>query len=341
MKQLDLKSEAYRYIVQSYRQWLSALGYHEQTVYQLPHYVQELLYYAESKGYSRLQELNVRLFKEHYYRLKCRANQRRGGGLSNNYLNKHLQALQKFCEYLHQSGRLQLPVLDIRTESDEGIVTDVLTSAEIQSLYDVTYLPYEPRRYDKGSMYHEAMQMRDRAMLTVYYGCGLRRSEGYYLDTGDIHFHRSLLHVRRAKGNRERLVPVTAQGLRYLEQYLYEARTYLASGKQDAFFVSQRGQRLSGQSLLTRLKELIRLTGDTELQRKDVHLHTLRHSIATHLLQNGMPLERIKEFLGHTSLESTQIYTHFLSLQYHAGYEHGLQQVPGISCPERVQYSDY
>lgn len=341
MKQLDLKSEAYRYIIQSYRQWLSVLGYNEQTVYQLPHYVQELLYYAESKGCSGLQELDARLFKTHYHRLKCRSNQRRGGGLSNNYLNKHLQALQKFCEYLRQSGRLQLPVLDIRTESDEGIVTDVLTQAEIQSLYDVTYLPYEPRRYDKGIMYHEAMQMRDRAMLTVYYGCGLRRSEGYHLDVADIHFHRSLLHVRRAKGNRERLVPVTGQGIRYLEQYLQEARPYLSSGKEAAFFVSQHGRRLSGQMLLIRLKELIRLTGDGELQRKDVHLHTLRHSIATHLLQNGMPLERIKEFLGHTSLESTQIYTHFLSLQHRGGYEQGLQQVPGVPNSEGVQYGYY
>ncbi|WP_282456996.1 tyrosine-type recombinase/integrase [Chitinophaga sedimenti] len=235
MKQLGLQSEAYRYIVQSYRQWLSVHGYHEQTVYQLPHYVQELLYYAESKGRRRLQELDVRLFKEHYHHLKSRANQRQNGGLSNNYLNKHLQALHKFGEYLRRSGRLQLPVLDIRTESDECIVTDVLTQPEIQCLYDVTYRPYEPQRYDKGILFHEAMQLRDRAMLTVYYGCGLRRSEGYHLDIGDVHFHRGLLHVRHAKGNRERLVPVTGQGIRYLEQYLQEGRAYLSSGKETAF----------------------------------------------------------------------------------------------------------
>ena len=67
--------------------------------------------------------------------------------------------------------------------------------------------------------------------------------------------------------------------------------------------------------MLIRLKQLIQLTNNAELIQKEIHLHTLRHSIATHLLQNGMKLERIKEFLGHSSLESTQIYTHFLETE--------------------------
>jgi integrase/recombinase XerD len=77
--------------------------------------------------------------------------------------------------------------------------------------------------------------------------------------------------------------------------------------------------------MLLRLKQLIQFTGNTELQQKDIHLHTLRHSIATHLLQNGMKLERIKDFLGHSSLESTQIYTHFLETENQKEYEYKLQ----------------
>jgi len=321
MKQLDLKSEAYRYIVRSYGEWLGVLGYNEQTVYQLPIHVQELLYYAESKGYAGLHQLNINLFKEHYYRLKGRSNKRRGGGLSNNYLNMHLQALQKFSDYLRQSGRLLLPRLDLRAERDESIITDILTPDEIKQLYEVTRYPYEARKYDKGIKFYEAMQLRDQAMLTVFYGCGLRRNEGYHLDTGDIHFHSGLLHVRRGKGYKERFVPVTGQGIKYLEQYLYDGRPYFITGRQDALFVTYSGGRLSGQALLVRLKALIALTGNAELQQKDIHLHTLRHSIATHLLQNGMTLERIREFLGHTSLESTQIYTHFLELQNQVSYD--------------------
>jgi integrase/recombinase XerD len=164
------------------------------------------------------------------------------------------------------------------------------------------------------------MQMRDRAMLSIFYGCGLRRNEVVHLDINDIHFEKSLLHVRKAKGYKERIVPVTKQSIQHLQNYLYDARPYFCNDKNEAFFVTQSGKRLGGQVMLIRLKQLIQLTGNAELMQKEIHLHTLRHSIATHLLQNGMRLERIKEFLGHGSLDSTQIYTHFLETENQNNY---------------------
>jgi integrase/recombinase XerD len=312
MKQLTLQSEAYRYIIASFREWLETVGYSDQTVYQLPNYIQEFLYYAETKGYAGLWQITGELMKEHYYRLKERTNSRKQGGLSSRYLNKHLQALQKFSDYLRQNGRLILPKLDIQTEENNQEVTDILTQAEIRQLYQITYLPYEPKKNDKGIVYHEAMQMRDRAMLTVFYSCGMRRNEVYHLDINDLVFEKQLVHVRKAKGYKERIVPLTKQSLQHLENYLYDGRPYFCNDKNEAFLVSYSGKRLGGQQMLLRLKTLIQLTGNAALQQKDIHLHTLRHSIATHLLQNGMKLERIKDFLGHTSLESTQIYTHFI-----------------------------
>lgn len=312
MKHLTLNSEAYRYAVASFKEWLETIGYSEQTSYYLPNHVQEFLHYCESKGYAGLFQLDTQLMKEHYYKLKGRTNKRFNGGLSNAYLNKHLQALGKFIEYLRQSGRLQLPKLDIRGEEDESEVTDILTEAEIKQLYEVTYFPYEQKKHDKGLVFHEALQGRDRAMLTIFYGCGLRRNEAYHLDTQDIHFEKKMLHVRKGKGYRERLVPVTQNSIQHLQHWLYDARPYFMNEKNQAFFLTYSGKRLGGQQMLLRLNTLIDLTRNVELQNKDVHLHTLRHSIATHLLQRGMKLERIKEFLGHTSLESTQIYTHFI-----------------------------
>lgn len=320
MKQLALHSEAYRYIIESFREWLQVTGYNVQAVYQLPIYIQEFLHYSESKGYAGLFQLTTELMKEHYYKLKLRTNKRKGGGLSNSYLNKHLEALNKFSDYLRQSGRLQLSKLDIQTEETSSEITDILTSDEIKQLYAVTQLSYEPKKQDKGIVFYEAMQQRDRAMLTVFYGCGLRRNEGYHLDVGDIHFDKGLLHVRKAKGYKERFVPVTKQGCECLQNYLYDARPYFITDKTEALFVTYGGKRLSGQMILLRLKTLIQLTGNETLQYKDIHLHTLRHSIATHLLQNGMKLERIKEFLGHSSLESTQIYTHFLETENQNDY---------------------
>ena len=315
MKTLTLHSEAYRYIIASFKEWLQTLGYSEQTVYQLPNYIQEFLFYAESKGYAGLYQINNDLIKEHYYKLKERTNKRRTGGLSNSYLNKHLQALQKFGDYLRQNGRLQLPRLDIQTEEDNQEITDILTQREVKQIFAATELPYEQKKNDKGIVYYEAMQLRDKAMLTAFYSCGLRRNEVVHLDMNDIIFEKSILHVRKAKGYKERVVPITKQSLQYLENYLYDARPYFCNDKNEAFFVTHSGKRLGGTMMLRRLQQLIQLTGNATLQGKDIHLHTLRHSIATHLLQNGMKLERIKDFLGHNSLESTQIYTHFLETE--------------------------
>jgi integrase/recombinase XerD len=320
MKQLALHSEAYRYIIASFKEWLQTLGYSEQTVYQLPNYIQEFLHYSESKGYAGLFQLTMELMKEHYYKLKQRTNKRYGGGLSNSYLNKHLQALNMFSDYLRQSGRLTLPKLDIQTEETENEITDILTQAEAKQLYETTYLQYEAKKNDKGIVFYEALQARDRAMLTIFYGCGLRRNEGVHLDITDISFEKNVLHVRKGKNYKERIVPVTQAGLQHLQNYLYDARPYFCNDKNESFFVSYSGKRLSGQQLLNRLHILIQLTGNAELMQKDIHLHTLRHSIATHLLQNGMRLERIKDFLGHGSLDSTQIYTHFLETENNNDY---------------------
>jgi integrase/recombinase XerD len=320
MKQLTLHSEAYRYIIASFKEWLQILGYSEQTVYQLPNYIQEFLFYAESKGYAGLYQISNDLIKEHYYKLKERGNKRRSGGLSNSYLNKHLQALQKFGDYLRQNGRLKLPKLDIQTEEDTNEITDILTQWEIKQIFAATELPYEQKKNDKGVFYYEAMQLRDRAMLAAFYSCGMRRNEVYHLDISDIIFEKSILHVRKGKNYKERVVPVTKQSLQYLENYLYDARPYFCNDKNEAFFVNHYGKRLGGTMMLRRLQQLIQLTNNATLQNKDIHLHTLRHSIATHLLQNGMKLERIKDFLGHSSLESTQIYTHFLETENNNDY---------------------
>jgi integrase/recombinase XerD len=333
MKKLALQSEAYRYIVQGFQEWLQTVGYNEQAVYQLPNYVQELLYYAESKGYTSLLPLDNGLIREHYDRLKKRPNQRRGGGLSNNYLNKHLEAYKKFSDYLRQSGKIVLPPLDIRTEAEEDRLTDIITPQEVEQLYDVTKLPYESLKNDRGLAYYESLQLRDRAMLTVFYGCGLRRNEGYHLDTGDIHFDKALLHVRKGKNYKERFVPLTVQAETCLQEYLYDGRPYFIAKKSEAFFVSHSGRRLGGAAMLLRLQKLIQLTGNAGLMEKDIHLHTLRHSIATHLLGNGMSLERIKEFLGHSSLESTQLYTHYVQTLQSSTHDPELSEVPRVADP--------
>ena len=313
MKKLVLKNESFQYIEKGFRDWLDILGYAESTVYNLPNHIRELFYYLEQNNINHIKQLDNKLIKEYYNNLKLRSNERQGGGLSNAYLNKHLQALYKFTDYLRQSGRIILPYLNIDWESSEITQIETLTITEIKELYKLTEsYHHNISRYNPKYLF-EAIASRDKAILTVFYGCGLRRNEGYHLNIGDIYWERSILHVRKGKGYKERFVPLNNTNLNYLQDYVFDYRPTLNKDKrEEAFFISSRSKRMDAQSIALRLKLLQHRSNNIELQQKNIRLHVLRHSIATHLLQNGMSLEKISRFLGHSSLESTQIYTHLV-----------------------------
>lgn len=314
MKQLPVTTPAYQYIEKSFAEWLDVLGYAGQSVYGMPIAIREFLYHLEQQGKTQLHSITADEVKAYYYnRLKCRTNKRyNAGGLSNAYLNKHLQALKKFAQYLRQSGRLTIGNITIRNEEQQEPEPDVLTEAEIQALYKATETAPD-YKYEKSKERYEYFAMRDRAMLSIFYGCGLRRNEGYHLNIGDINLDSRILHVRKGKGYKERLVPVSKIAAQYITEYMYDARPHLQiMYRSEAFLLTQAGKRLSGQAMLLYLRNLIRRTDNATLKQKHITLHSLRHSIATHLLGNGMDIEHIKDFLGHSSLESTQIYTHLL-----------------------------
>ena len=330
MKKLALSNPSYRYLETSFKEWLDVQGYAPSTVYTLPLHIRELLHYLETNEIRNIKELEINHIKDYYEKLKERSNQNRGGGLSSAHLNKHIQALRKFTDYLRKVGRITLPMLKLSTE-EAGQQLTYLTEAEIKKLFEATHLPNE-RTYNA---YYEVLQSRDRAMLAVFYGCGLRRNEGVQLDVSDINFDRSMLHVRKGKNYKERLVPISKASLKHLQEYIYDYRPQLSQSKIEAVFLSQRGFRISGQSLLLRLKSLQLLSGNLDLQSKEIGLHTLRHSIATHLLTAGMKMESISRFLGHSSLESTQIYTHLAGIEKE-------QEQPFNNIPtyERIQLQE-
>ncbi len=311
MKQLQISNASLRYLEQSFKEWLDIMGYAPSSVYSMPLRVRELLHYLEGKGITSIKELDNKSIQQYYSKLKERSNQRRAGGLSNNHLNKHVQALRKFIDYLRQVGRLEIPALSLKNEQADPKSIAVLTEEEMQLLFKTTYKKPERKANCLNDEQLLALQARDRAMLAIYYGCGLRRNEGVCLNVGDINFDRALVHVRKGKNYKERFVPVSKSSLKYLQEYIYDHRPELLHGsKIEALFLGYYGKRMGGQSLLLRLKYLQHQTEDIDLIEKEIGLHTLRHSIATHLLQAGMKLEYIARFLGHGSLESTQIYTH-------------------------------
>jgi len=298
MKRLPVTAPPYQYIEKSFKEWLEALGYSWQGVYYMPIQIRGLLNWLERQNKAQLTDITTEAITNYYYQeLKQRKNYMRDAGtLSNKHLNKNLQALRKFTEYLRQTGKLQIPLLNI------------------MQLFKATEQLHEQKKYQKGETVYKALQLRDAAMLSIFYGCGLRRNEGYHLNITDIHLESAVVHVTKGKGYKERFVPVSKKGMEHITTYLYDARPMLITdNKEEAFFLNHNGKRLGGQMLMLCLQSLAKRTNDTGLQQKGIGLHTLRHSIATHLLAHGMDLEKIKDFLGHSSLESTQIYTHLIN----------------------------
>jgi integrase/recombinase XerD len=187
-----------------------------------------------------------------------------------------------------------------------------LTCEQIAELFAFTFEKMKQMRYQ--TFYGQ----RNRAMLAVYYCCGLRKSEGINLEIKDIQNDRLTIHVRKGKGNRERYVPVTAQTMQLLTEYMHveRARTVQQNETQtEQFFITEFGTPCTGQAVSMVFRSLIRRCGNSEIQAKQPSLHTLRHSIATHLLQQGMDIVLIQQFLGHKTLDSTQIYTHIINEQ--------------------------
>lgn len=292
--------------------WLRTLDYSEATIVTRKRNLKEFLLYLERCGISFMDQASGEKTKLYVRYLKRRENRLYGSGLMNASINVAVGSVNKFFEYLRQSGNVTMVPDNLGYVEELYGPRIVLSPDEISSLYEATYIKKWFARAETWE-YQAAIQQRDRAMLGIYYGCGLRKSEGTNLITSDILTERKLIFVRKGKGSKERYVPVTDGNLNYITEYLHDGRNFLlcrSASSTDALFINQYGESCSDQALSARLDRLVKNSSSAGLQSKRPTLHTLRHSIATHLLQSGMEIEMIQKFLGHASLESTQIYTH-------------------------------
>jgi integrase/recombinase XerD len=170
---------------------------------------------------------------------------------------------------------------------------------------EATFAPRRPRRLPEAPKSEEIdaefvgleregpLGLRNRAMAELVYSAGLRSRELVDLDLGDVDFEQELVHIQ-GKGGKQRNVPLGEEAGHWVARYLREARPELARGAENALFLSARGRRLD----------------TSTLRRLLPHPHRLRHAFATHLLEGGADLRTIQELLGHSSLSTTQIYSH-------------------------------
>jgi site-specific recombinase XerD len=234
--------------------------------------------------------------------------------------------VHEFCAWLQRRGT-KLDSVDVRTLADYAAhlgrarprklapATIGRKLASVRSFLrftlgatrvpDVSFAPKRPRRLPDAPKAAEVdawlaafegdepLAVRNRALLELVYSAGLRSHEAVGLDLGDVDFEQEHVHVR-GKGGKERVVPLGEEAALRVARYLHEARPQLVRGAENALFVSARGRRLD----------------TSTLRRLFAHPHRLRHAFATHLLEGGADLRTIQELLGHSSLSTTQVYSH-------------------------------
>lgn len=288
---MNIQEAEYKNIEIRFKDWLRLLNFEPSTIKYAPIKAREFFGWLEQQQIKEIENVNKPVISNYFDYLKTRQNKKKGGKLSKNYLRTHLTALRKLAKYLRESGQSSFEV-DIKLPSSPQNNISIFTKDEIKDLY--------------SACDSDVLGMRDKAMLAVYYGCGLRRNEGVNLDINDILFDKNFVFVRKGKNYKERYVPMSAGVKEDLQNYIDFVRPVLIKSNAKALFLNQYGKRLGSNSMADRLQNL---KEKSEID-KEAGLHALRHSIATHLLQSGMELEKIKRFLGHSSLESTQIYTH-------------------------------
>jgi integrase/recombinase XerD len=280
--------------IEGYANWLVMMNYDKHSQQTHPAMITRFLQWMTEHEALTLEEITTQKVKDYFEYLSQQISNKTGEVLSINTLRTHLTAIKRLAKYLQstEQGNIDIAV-HYKGKSNHKI--EVLTRQEIDQLYEATD--------------DSLLGMRDRAMIAVFYGCGARRNEGLNIKVNDILPDKNLLYIRKGKNYKERYIPMIGQVKKDIINYLTMARPILLNKEiHDTFFVSMTGKIMTSQSLYDRVKSL------TEKARieKNVGLHTLRHSIATHLHQGGMKLTEIAKFLGHSSLESTQIYTHII-----------------------------
>lgn len=294
MKHLLIHSDELLKLHADFTQMVLAKGLSRGKDNNYPNFVREFFYFIESKGIDSVTKVKAKHVVNYFEYLHERPNQRRDGGLSDAIIRAQLFSLRLLFDHLIDSGILEgSPVHIPKFIMGSSASRNVVTLAEIRLLFKACG--------DK----------RERALLSIAYGCGLRRTEMVMLNKEDVDLTEGILTVRSGKFGKTRTVPLSDFVMNDLREYVIQERPKLLEfgDGTKAFFVNNWGNRMQGLAMLTYLKKIIIRTKDQKLKQKGITLHCLRHSIATHLLDNGAEMEFVQRMLGHSMIDTTHIYS--------------------------------
>lgn len=243
---------------------------------------------------SDAAQLNISQYMEHLATI----------GKSEATVSRSLASLKNFYSYLASSGFIEkTPVVDIKVDRGEKKLPQILSGREIELLLS------QPVCVD-------AKGFRDKAMLEVMYATGIRVTELIDLDIDDVNLEQGIIKCNGAK--KSRAIPLYPAALRALSAYVRDVRdSMLADPDEQALFVNINGFRMSRQGFWKILKHY----QDSAHIEKEITPHTLRHSFAVHLLENGADLGSLQELMGHCDISSTQMYTHMINQKIKSVYD--------------------
>lgn len=243
--------------------------------------------FCRKRGLESLEQADKDVIMSYLFQLQL-------DGRSPATISRHLAAVRSFYRYVVREGILQKdPSTDLESPKLAQKLPRVLTTGEVDHLLSQPLIG-------------EPAGLRDKAMLELLYATGIRVSELVSLNLEHINIENGFIRCF-GKGAKERIVPLGDVAARYLKEYLARGRSKLnKSGNTSALFVNQHGRRLTRQGFWKIIKKY---AGKAEIEM-EITPHTLRHSFATHLLENGADLRSVQEMLGHADISTTQIYTH-------------------------------
>jgi integrase/recombinase XerD len=255
--------------------------------------VSEFLMWLEENGITKIKEVSSEISIQYFEYLTTRPKQRGEGVLSEVTIKFHFFVIGLFVLNLLETNQIEKAFYIPSNGTGNEKIRNVLTVDEVKLVYK------------------HCQNELERALLSIGYGCGLRRSEIHSLDVKDVQLTSGMLIVRKGKNSKRREVPMSDTVVGYLRKYLVEERYQKLEGKnqlEEAFFINSRGIRMSGEHLNDTLNKMLEHTNNYELIQKDITLHSLRHSIAFHLAENNAGIDFIRRFLGHAEINTTYLY---------------------------------
>lgn len=300
-------NDNYKALTEHYALWFDTLGYSHKTATRYTGIIMQFFTYLQANNINHISLLNHQQIKNYFDYVQTVKSQKTQETYSIIHLNDIFFAVDKLCQFLHDTGMNNAPAplnfrikIDQRQENIDKI--EPFSIEEIKQLQKAIPLTYQDYSFKLREQRHKELEL----IFALCYGCALRRMEAYKLTAKDIDFDRKTIFINQGKGYKDRIAPINDNVCNTLKDYVYNFRNLLKL-KHNRLFIHSLSE------LHNNLKEVQKATNNKQIQSKRIYFHILRHSMATHLLQNGMDVESISKFLGHSSLISTQVYTHIVN----------------------------